>query len=139
MSNTTKTIFEDLPKFDGFYDEKSLQEFREVVDEKFIETKSNLEHALEKVRDTNVEATGDTSYSLHMADQGTDAMEREKAFLFAQRDEKYLHQLEQARERIKVGTFGICRTCGIKIKPARLHAVPTTAICIDCKTKKNAR
>ena len=86
-----------------------------------------------------MESTGETSYSLHMADQGTDAMEREKAFLFAQRDEKYLLQLEKASDRINGGTFGICRECGVKIKPARLHAVPTTNICIKCKTNNEKK
>lgn len=132
-------IFEELPKFEGFYSDKELAEFKEVLDEKFEETKLNLERSIEKVKNTGMEASGDSSYSLHMADQGTDAMEREKAFLFAQRDEKYLIQLEKAMERVKVGTFGICMTCGIKVKPARLMAVPTTVICINCKREKEKR
>ena len=65
---------------------------------------------------TNQEASGDHSaYSFHMADQGTDAMEREKAFLFASRDEKYLRQIDAALERIENGTFGICRVTGKEI------------------------
>jgi RNA polymerase-binding protein DksA len=132
-------IFKDLPNFDGFYSKEELAGFRLAVAEKFEETKQNLEHSIEKVKNTGMEASGDTSYSLHMADQGTDAMEREKAFLFAQRDEKFLIQLENALERIKVGTFGICKSCGVKILPARLKAVPTTAICIKCKTEKESR
>ncbi len=31
-----------------------------------------------------------SSYSFHMADQGTDAMEREKQFLFASQEGRYL-------------------------------------------------
>lgn len=134
-----QSVFRDLPNFTGFYSKKELEEYKKLVEDKMIESKHNLEASIEKIKNTEMESTGETSYSLHMADQGTDAMEREKAFLFAQRDEKYLLQLEKASERIKGGTFGICRECGIKIKPARLKAVPTTNICINCKTKNEKK
>jgi len=50
---------------------------------------------------------GDLSaYSFHMADQGTDAMEREKAFLFASREGRFLYHLNQALERIEKGVLG---------------------------------
>jgi DnaK suppressor protein len=128
-------VFEELPKFEGFCSQKELDEYKIMLDEKFVETREKLEASMERIKATEMEATGDTSYSLHMADQGTDSMEREKAFLFAQRDEKYLHQLEKAMERVKAGTFGICRDCGVKITSPRIRAVPTTNICIDCKSK----
>src|SRR2546425_885848 len=37
-----------------------------------------------------------SSYSFHMADQGTDAMEREKAFMFASQEGRYLWHVNQA-------------------------------------------
>src|SRR5256886_15956478 len=37
-----------------------------------------------------------SSYSFHMADQGTDAMECEKAFLFASQEGRYLWHVNQA-------------------------------------------
>lgn len=131
--------FAELPKFTEFYTKEELAEYEKIVEERIIEAKKNLESSIEQVKNTEIEATGDSYYSLHMADQGTEAMEREKAFLFAQRDEKYLLQLDDARARLQAGTFGICRQCGIKITPARLKAVPTTNICIECKTEKEKR
>src|SRR5436309_6804772 len=52
-----------------------------------------------------------SSYSFHMADQGTDAMEREKAFLFASQEGRYLWHVNQALRRLyqapeKVGRCG---------------------------------
>jgi RNA polymerase-binding transcription factor DksA len=41
-----------------------------------------------------------SSYSFHMADQGTDAMEREKAFLFASKEGRYLYRIEEALRRL---------------------------------------
>jgi len=48
------------------------------------------------------ENTGDlSSYSYHMADQGTDAMEREKAFLFASKSGRLLHHIDEALRRLR--------------------------------------
>lgn len=58
---------------------------------------------------TTKEATGDhSSYSFHMADQGTDAMEREKAFLFASKTGRLVYHINEALRRIKNGTYGKC-------------------------------
>ena len=80
------------------------------------------------------DSTGDLSaYAYHMADQGTDAIEREKAFLLASREGRYLHHLNEALERIRKGNFGICRSCGKEISRERLEAVPHATLCIKCK------
>jgi RNA polymerase-binding transcription factor DksA len=41
-----------------------------------------------------------SSYSFHMADQGTDAMEREKQFLFASQEGRYLWHVNEALRRL---------------------------------------
>src|SRR5690242_6093080 len=41
-----------------------------------------------------------SSYSFHMADQGTDAMEREKAFLFASQEGRFLWHIDEALRRL---------------------------------------
>ena len=90
----------------------------------------------------NAEATikdssGDlSSYSYHMADQGTDAMEREKAFLFASKDGRLLYHINEALRRIKDKKYGKCMQCGKAISSARLEAVPHARLCITCKEKE---
>ena len=84
---------------------------------------------------TAKDQSGDlSSYSYHMADQGTDTMDREMAFSLASREGRYLHHLNEALERIENGTYGICRSCGKEISKTRLEAVPNATQCIDCKT-----
>ncbi len=119
-------------------DQKQLEHIKEIILKKREEVQKNLDYLRSTILDsTTKEATGDhSSYSYHMADLGTDNMEREKAFMFAARDEKYLKQLNDALERIKNGTYGICRVCGHEISIKRLEAVPTTTICFDCKVKE---
>jgi DnaK suppressor protein len=117
---------------------KDIENFKLILQKKREEIVKNIEYLHNVALDsTNQEASGDHSaYSFHMADQGTDAMEREKAFLFASRDEKYLKQIESAFERIENGTFGRCRVCEQAIGKERLKAVPTTTICFTCKSKE---
>ncbi len=119
-------------------DQKQLEHIKEIILKKREEVQKNLEYLRSTILDsTTKEATGDhSSYSYHMADLGTDNMEREKAFMFAARDEKYLKQLNDALERMKNGTYGICRVCGKEISIKRLEAVPTTTICFECKVKE---
>ena len=79
-----------------------------------------------------------SSYSFHMADQGTDAMEREKQFLFASKEGRYLWHVNQALQRLYKSpeTFGHCITCGTELAFERLDALPHARLCIACKAKE---
>lgn len=84
-------------------------------------------------------AGGDlSSYSFHMADQGTDAMEREKAFLFASQEGRFLWHIDQALRRLykTPEAFGKCHSCGKDIPFERLDALPHARFCIDCKQRE---
>ena len=86
---------------------------------------------------TQRDASGDLSaYSLHMADLGTDAMEREKWFHFASRDSRLLYHIDQALGRIHKGNYGDCEDCGAAIAHGRLEVVPHARLCSSCKEKE---
>jgi DnaK suppressor protein len=78
------------------------------------------------------------SYSFHMADQGTDAMEREKQFLFASKEGRYLWHVKEALRRLyeTPDKFGLCQECGTAVGYERLDALPHARLCIDCKAKE---
>ena len=80
------------------------------------------------------------SYSDHMADLGTDAMEREKMLLFASKEGRYLYRVEEALRRLykDPGNFGRCHSCSKQIDYERLDALPHARYCIDCKLKEEA-
>src|SRR5213080_822301 len=79
-----------------------------------------------------------SSYSFHMADQGTDAMEREKAFLFASQEGRFLWHIDEALRRLYRApeNFGKCHQCGNEIAFERLDALPHARYCIDCKQRE---
>jgi DnaK suppressor protein len=120
------------------YSAKDLKYFKQIIlDERkqILESaKANMEALVDH---ESGEYVGDNStYSTHMAEQGTDEMEREKNYLFVQRDEKYLGYLNEALIRIDNGTYGICINCKKLIMKERLELVPITQHCIVCKTMK---
>lgn len=86
------------------------------------------------------EASGEiSSYSTHMADQGTDSFEREKTFQLVSKSGRFLHHIDEALRRIKDKTYGKCQECGKEISTARLEAVPHARFCITCKEKEELR
>ena len=119
-------------------DPVDLKYFEEMILQKRDEIMASMQKEEETLRDgTQKESSGDLSaYSVHMPDQGSDAIAREMGFLFAAREEKFVTHLEEALSRIKDGTFGICRSCGEGISKPRLKAVPNATECIDCKSKR---
>lgn len=81
-----------------------------------------------------------SSYTDHMADQGTEAQEREKAAAFATKEGRYLYRLEEALRRLYADPekFGICHTCESDVGFERLDALPHARYCIECKRKEEA-
>ena len=119
-------------------DQELLDFFKKLLREKIAQTSDDVEAIENTARnDARETASEDRStYSLHMADHGTDSMEREKSLLLAQRGGDYIDYLNEALQRIEDGTFGSCRTCKGSIGRGRLEAVPTATQCINCKSKR---
>lgn len=129
------------------YSKKDLEEFKKIIIEKRNEIIEQLQVLKEQMMDpaTGQYVNENSPYSLHMAEQGTDAMEREKLYLWAQRENKFLAYLDDALQRIENGTYGICiecidepqnlcPTCPL-IPKERLMAVPHTQHCLQIKQK----
>ena len=118
--------------------QKDLQHYKNLLLDKRKEIMDQMEQIKTSDMDTTTkEASGDHSaYSYHMADQGTDNMEREKNFLYAQRDGEILYFIDRALERIEKGSFGKCNECGEYINRPRLEAIPYAQLCINCKSQE---
>ncbi|MBU2446770.1 MAG: TraR/DksA family transcriptional regulator [Bacteroidetes bacterium] len=119
------------------YSKPELYYFKGIILEKRQEILKQLEILRERMVDDNAGQylNENSPYSLHMAEQGTDAMEKEKNYLWAQRETKFLGYLEIALKRIEDGTYGYCIDCGAIIPKGRLEAVPHSQHCISCKNK----
>ena len=129
------------------YSKKDLDDFKKIIFDKRNEIIEQLQTLKDQMMDptTGQYVNESSPYSLHMAEQGTDAMEREKLYLWAQRENKFLGYLDDALQRIDNGTYGICiecidepqnlcPTCPLVPKD-RLAAVPHTQHCLQVKQK----
>jgi RNA polymerase-binding protein DksA len=119
------------------FSKTELAHFKELIIEKRKEILEELETLKASMMDvqTGEYVTENSTYSLHM-EQGTDTMEREKTFLFASREGKFLNYLDDALKRIEKGDYGFCLDCGALIDKERLEAVPHAQLCIKCKLKR---
>lgn len=66
------------------------------------------------------------TFSLHMADAGTDTFDRDFALSMLSSDQNALYEIEQALTRIRSGMYGKCELTGEAIAPERLKAIPWT-------------
>ena len=148
FESTVQSRADAIKKIKG-YSKSDLEHFKAIIIEKRDEILEDLQSLKEQMLDpTTGEYINENSpYSLHMAEQGTDAMEREKTFLYAQRENKFLGYLDDALKRIETEIYGICvecieepqllcETCPL-VPKARLEAVPHTQHCLPIKQRKS--
>ncbi len=116
--------------------DEELEHFRQLLLKRREEVLRDLEILRSSLSDENVEDSINSNYSMHMADHGTETMDREQRFMFIARDEKYIGYIDQALDRIRNRTYGICIKSGKPIPKKRLEAVPHTSVRIEFKQGK---
>ncbi|MCX6153617.1 MAG: hypothetical protein NT007_05610 [Candidatus Kapabacteria bacterium] len=117
------------------YSDKELAEFKIIITESRKEALDELRMLKERLEDlTNFDFAEESMiYSMHMAEQGSEALEQEKTYAHIQRINEYLKKLDEALQRITEKTYGICRVCGCLIAKERLIAVPITTLSASYK------
>ena len=74
-----------------------------------------------------------SSYSLHMADSGTDNFDRDFALSLLSSDQDAIYEIEEALKRIEKGTYGTCELTGKPIPKARLEAIPWARFTVEAQ------
>ncbi len=75
------------------------------------------------------------SYSLHMADSGTDNFDRDFALSLLSSDQDAVYEIEEALKRIEKDTYGVCELTGKPIPKARLDAIPWTRFTVEAQAQ----
>lgn len=75
------------------------------------------------------------SYDSGFADSSQVTAERGETEALVSKLKEALADCEHALEKFESGTYGICENCGKAIAPARLEAMPSARLCIDCSAK----
>jgi len=129
-------IMEETVLTKTYLTDEELEHFRHLLIKRREEVLRDLDILRSSLSDENVEDSINSNYSMHMADHGTDTMDREQRFMFIARDEKYITYIDQALDRIRNKTYGICIKSGKPIPKKRLEAVPHTSVRIEFKQGK---
>ncbi|MFG6390803.1 MAG: TraR/DksA family transcriptional regulator [Candidatus Amulumruptor sp.] len=118
------------------YSDEELQEFKELILAKL--DKAKKEYDLLKADVTNTEGNdiADTSPTFKVLEEGASTLGKEASGRLAERQMKFIQNLQAALVRIENKTYGICRETGKLIPKERLRAVPHATLCIEVKQKK---
>jgi DnaK suppressor protein len=66
-------------------------------------------------------------------EEATESNELERRLAMERGIKDQLADIDAALDKIKAGTYGKCESCGKKIEPARLEALPHARLCLSCK------
>ena len=121
------------------FNDEELAFFKNLIMDKRAAALEDITRMRDQIDELREHAKEDTAYSYHMADAGTDAMEREKLYMMVARQQKYVGYLERALDRIEKKIYGICKVSGEPIAKERLVAVPHTEISIAAKRQQQPK
>jgi DnaK suppressor protein len=115
---------------------------RKHLEQRLLEERRSTDRALHRSDEATRIATeedGDlTSYPQHLADEGTDTMEQEKALQLLSAEGQRLAQIDEALRRLykEPERFGRCDECGNEIAMERLELIPWTTLCRDHQARQ---
>ena len=120
------------------FSNEELEHFKDLLLQRRRNAREDIERMREQIEEAKEHTSDNSAYSFHMADAGTDAMEREKLYLMIARQQKYIRYIDRALDRIENKTYGICKVTGEPIAKERLEAVPHTEISIKAKQEQKS-
>lgn len=117
------------------YTDAELEEFRAIIDEKLTKAQHEYEGLRNALNNMDGNDVVDTSPTFKVLEEGASTLSKEEMGLLAQRQKKFIQNLQAALIRIENKTYGICRETGKLIPKERLRAVPHATLSIEAKSK----
>ena len=120
------------------YSDEELEEFRRIIVDMLEKAKAEYNTLRRVVMHNGTNDIEDTIPSFKTGeDDGATQLSREEASQLAQRQYKFIQNLEAALVRIENKTYGICRATGKLIPKERLRLVPHATLTVEAKEKMN--
>jgi RNA polymerase-binding transcription factor DksA len=119
------------------YSDAELEEFRTIIKEKLEAAKRDYELLKATIMNVDGNDVTDTSPTFKVLEEGAATLSKEEAGQLAQRQMKFIQNLQAALIRIENKTYGICRETGKLIPKERLRAVPHATLSIEAKQGQN--
>lgn len=118
------------------YSDQELQEFKQLILSKLEKAKESYQMYMDVLTHKGDNSDEDTAPVYKGVDDGSFELSREEAARLAQRQIKFIRNLEKALIRIENKTYGICRKTGKLISKDRLKAVPHATLSIEAKLNR---
>ena len=109
--------------------QQKLEQFKERLNGMIEELESEVNTTVEAMRDREGLFPDPT-------DRATLESDRNLELRIRDRERKLRKKIDEALERIKDGSFGVCEVCEEEIGFERLMARPVTTLCINCKEEQ---
>ena len=119
------------------YSDKDLAEFKTLIQDKITSAKRDLKRLRDSITQGAGNGTNDTYSAFKAFEEGSETLSKESNSILAQRQEKFIRDLNNALIRIENKTYGICRITGKLINKERLKLVPHATMSIEAKMQKN--
>jgi len=117
------------------YTDVELEEFRAIIEEKLEKAQHEYEGLRNALNNMDGNDVVDTSPTFKVLEEGASTLSKEEMGMLAQRQKKFIQNLQAALIRIENKTYGICRETGKLIPKERLRAVPHATLSIEAKAK----
>ena len=129
-----------MPKTDPDKEKRQRRVFLKQAADMLEETKKLL---LREIQDRVKEETeGVKDEGRDTYDLASDERDREINFILNAREREKLLAIDEALQRIKDKTYGLCESCEGEIQLGRLKVLPFTRLCVRCQEeneKENKR
>ena len=129
-----------MPKVDPDKEKKQRRVFLKQAAVMLGETKKQLLKEIQgrvKEETEGIKDEGRDTYDL-----ASDERDREINFILNAREREKLLEIDEALQRIKDKTYGLCESCEGEIQLGRLKVLPFTRLCVRCQEeneKENKR
>lgn len=118
------------------YSDEELEEFRGIINDMLAKARKEYETLRRVIMHNGSNDIEDTTPSFKtVEDDGAYQLSKEEASQLAQRQYKFIQNLEAALVRIENKTYGICRETGELIPKERLRLVPHATLTVAAKEK----
>ena len=122
------------------YSDEELGEFKSIILDMLEKAKQEYNTLRKVVMNNGNNDIEDTTPSFKtVEDDGAMQLSREEASQLAQRQYKFIQNLEAALVRIENKTYGVCRVTGKLIPKERLRLVPHATLTVEAKEKMSRK
>lgn len=115
------------------YSDEELEEFREIINKKLAKARRNYDILVSSMDSNDGNDITDTMPTFKQLGESATLLAKQETAAQAERQKKFIKNLESALVRIENKTYGICRATGKLIPKERLRAVPHATLSIEAK------